>query len=114
MPKTTIGYFKVTDIYASESTPYIQCNGGTCQKAYVPNTEVTKCSSIGDLVLNESKVKLCVESSLMGEFVEDQKAKYYIIDTSNNNIFASASQDSYILVTASKNSIVPTKPEESK
>ncbi|ORX64242.1 hypothetical protein BCR32DRAFT_251223 [Anaeromyces robustus] len=60
MPSDIRGYFVLNNT-ASVDLEYIRCDGTTCKKITTPTISVTVCSNIGELVLNESKIKIYIK-----------------------------------------------------
>ncbi|ORX84880.1 hypothetical protein BCR32DRAFT_242221 [Anaeromyces robustus] len=106
MPSDIRGYFVLNNA-ASVDLEYIRCDGTTCKKITTPNTSVTTCSNIGDLVLNESKIKICISSTKMVEFSSSEKYSTYLIENNGNTIFSDDITNEKILLSISNNFIIP-------
>ncbi|OUM57859.1 hypothetical protein PIROE2DRAFT_17026 [Piromyces sp. E2] len=101
----TRGYFKEIDIYYSNHK-YIKCDGTACVQIKTPSSSVTKCKTIGELILNNSEVKLCITSSLMKGFIMSNDDSFYIIENINNNIFGSEDNGDYVMISFIPNAII--------
>eukprot|EP00833_Pecoramyces_ruminatium_P008086 jgi/Orpsp1_1/1182118/evm.model.c7180000079958.3 len=101
------GYFKEIDIYNSNHK-YIKCDGNSCIQINPPTSAVSKCNSIGELVLNNSEIKLCITSSKMVAFSSQSEETRYVIKNTEKNIFGVEENGDFIMISFLNNSIIPT------
>lgn len=100
------GYFVLNE-NNNYNSKYIKCDGTKCEYFMIPNTSVTTCNNIGDLVLNESKIKLCISSTKMVEFSSSEKFYTYYMENDGNTIFSDDTTNEKILLSISNNFIIP-------
>lgn len=110
---STRGYFKETDIYYSNHK-YIKCDGISCVQVKTPSSSVTKCKSIGELILNNSEVKLCINSSTMIGFSNKNEESRYIMKNTENGIFGTEENGDYVMISFMSNSIIPSNISQCK
>lgn len=103
-----IGYYKVLDDNFNEN--YIKCDGNLCEKMEMNQLEVTEdLCNIGDLVINDSQVKICIDYSKMVKFSDcSTVSSQLLMKNSQTTIFGTKKNGDYLMISISDNSIIPT------
>ncbi|ORX78583.1 hypothetical protein BCR32DRAFT_270003 [Anaeromyces robustus] len=97
------GYFKVYN--DDKNNPiYIMCDGTSCK---LSNAIENTCKKVGDYVMDGSVVKLCISSYEMVGFSSDDELMYSYMENKENNILGTEENGDYIIISISKNSMVP-------
>ncbi|OUM63258.1 hypothetical protein PIROE2DRAFT_20691, partial [Piromyces sp. E2] len=96
------GYFIAYNVNDEESSKpeYIQCNGSSCL-LFTKKISTSSCTSsyIGQLVSNNSEIKLCVKANEMVNFSNNESiSKYnYVFDIKTKTIFSDISSGQILL-----------------
>ncbi|OUM63641.1 hypothetical protein PIROE2DRAFT_9784, partial [Piromyces sp. E2] len=92
------GYFKSFDEDA-ENPNYIKCDGTQCIKLNIPTQVSSSCSSNKDLILNNSKIMICINSSEMTEFKSNKgELDNQFFSNKKSNIFGTKENGDYIYI----------------
>jgi len=87
-----IGYFVNSDITNKATIPYIECADSsgtiTCKGIVKPTSSTCGSTTYGQLIIDSSVVKLCLDGTNKVAFGDSGTAKNYLVSYSSGNVFS--------------------------
>ncbi|ORX84879.1 hypothetical protein BCR32DRAFT_266028 [Anaeromyces robustus] len=98
------GYFKFID--DNSNGIYFECDENECKKITEINNLNSNCNNAGDLIVVESEIKVCLNSSNSIGFSDNEKFHNYLLENNKNSIFSNDNTKDKIVISVNNNFII--------